>query len=217
MALDVGLMGILVVVALGVLLLGGLAAAVNYLLGRAPAPHDKEGGEPGGGPSTVLLACALGGAFLVLLLVCGGAVAFFGWTAPVFEAESAAPPVVDEAPGPVTRQRLVDARLVNGGPAGIVWDFTAERFTLTVRGGMALEELFHELLGPGKKAERIAGRWALSKDGCFLELSDITGDGRPGQQQATLPIASAGQSHVMLGERQYNVLPGAARPAGKKD
>jgi hypothetical protein len=204
--------------------------------------HDEESGTGVGG---LTLALALGGIAVLLLLLCGGALAFVGlrWTAETAEEERAvaaerAAMVEEERqvaaeraaerakvplpePGgntPVTVGRLAGARLDFIRPRPEVrWDFSGERFVLTVRGEPAPRTLFDALVGPGKTATRIEGRWRLAADGQSLELSDVTADGRPGAKSARLPIGPAGRARVNLGDLQYNLQPGAAQEAPKKD
>jgi hypothetical protein len=196
------------------------------------AHHEHfEDQDEASGSFGLTLAVILGGAALLLLL--GGVVVFF-----LFAGEArmdavederamalpdagpiAAPPVL-EATGPViTRERLTGARLEGiGPPPEVVWEFTADRFTLNIRGKPAPRLLLDSLLGKGKSAGRIEGRWQLIREGSALELRDIKGDGRPGALQATLLVTPTSPTRVHLANREYELLsPGQAPPAAKKD
>jgi hypothetical protein len=205
-------------IALGALLVVLLLAVmVVYLVSRGRDEVAEDRGEQAGGVSGLALGLAAGGVLLVLL-VCGGVFVIFGLSFPVFEdspprSSSATAPVPRPEPNghrPVNRERLVGARLTYiRPPPDLVWDFTAERFTLQVAGEP--RDVLDPLLGAGKTATKIEGRWQLSADGTALELSEITGDGRPGLATARVSIGPAGPVRVNLGARQYNLQRDAGR------
>jgi formylglycine-generating enzyme required for sulfatase activity len=124
------------------------------------------------------------------------------------EAKPELPAPGEGAQPPVTKERLIGSTLAyhRTPPDEIVWEFSRGRFTLRVKGTPAPADLFDPLLGKGKTAEKIEGAWKLSADNKYLELSEITGDGRAGEKSARLPISPTGAIRVTIGERQYNVI-----------
>jgi len=192
------------------------------------------------------LALIVGAAVVVLLVLCGGGLAFF-WMAREAEMEvrvaevaameadegallakaAAAKPmevlprldVAKAADGPpLTPQRLNGARLESvARPPQIEWQLTGERFILRIDGSPAPKLLLDTLLGTGKSATRIEGRWKLSEDGSNLQLLDVTADGRPGAKFAGLIIRPDGQTRVYLVDRLYDLVPVAIGKAPKKD
>jgi hypothetical protein len=193
--------------------------------------------EPSGGSIGLVLALILGGIVLVLLLACGGGLAFF-WMAQKAQVEArlaeeeaavaardaereaarAAVRLPAERAKLVTREQLAGARLESAArPPEVLWDFTPERFTLHIRQGLAPELVFPGLLGDGKGPSHFEGRWRLSKDAKTLQLTEVTGDKRPGSASVTLPITIFEPGSVDLAGRRYNLVPGAAQERAKKD
>jgi hypothetical protein len=115
---------------------------------------------------------------------------------------------------PVTRDLLAGARLeAVARPPELVWEFTGERFTLTVRGEPAPRLLLDTLAGPGKTATRFEGRWRVSTNGRSLELLEVKADGAPAAGFAGLLLRQAGPARVVVADQEYNLLPGHRPPA----
>jgi RNA polymerase sigma factor (sigma-70 family) len=122
---------------------------------------------------------------------------------------------------PLSRERLMGnlLRYHRTPPDEIAWEFSRDRFRLRVKGTPAPRDLLDLLLGKDQTAGTIEGTWQLSADSAYLELSEITGDGREGVARARLPIRPTGSVRVTIGERQYNVLPlpGGPLPVSEAD
>lgn len=119
---------------------------------------------------------------------------------------------------PVTVERLTGAQLLEiGQEPAIVWDFTADRFELTIDGDPLPTDLLDSLLGEGEQSRRIVGAWKLSADGQALLISEIEAQPLPsddlqstvstarGAAEVRLSLAPAGWVRANLGERQYNI------------
>jgi hypothetical protein len=86
------------------------------------------------------------------------------------------------------------------------WTFTGEppRFVLTAGKNPLPENLLKALLGPGRSASRIEGRWGLGKEWKLI-LTEIVGDGKAGLKEARLDISTAGKLRINIGGEQYMI------------
>jgi hypothetical protein len=88
------------------------------------------------------------------------------------------------------------------------WTFTAEKFVLKAGKDPLPENLLRVLLGPGRSASRIEGKWNLDGKEWKLTLTQILGDGKAGLKEARLDISTAGKLRINIGEHQYMIVRG---------
>jgi hypothetical protein len=115
--------------------------------------------------------------------------------------------------GPVVKEELYGEHtcLATGGKrAQFQLTFTADHFQMKGAGGPIPAEVLATVLGAGKKAEKIEGRWDLAAG--KLTLTEIRADGRPGSQEVVLrPFRTGPNSRWFtrfdVGGTQYHLRP----------
>jgi hypothetical protein len=115
--------------------------------------------------------------------------------------------------GPVVKEELYGEHtcLATGSKrAQFQLRFTAARFEMRGAGGPIPPEVLETVLGAGKKAETIEGRWDLAAG--KLTLSEIRADGQPGFKDVVLrPFRTGPDSKWFtrfdIGGTQYHLQP----------
>jgi hypothetical protein len=109
-----------------------------------------------------------------------------------------------ESSPPLQAKNMIGRHLdsIDGGHE---WFFETETKFILLAGKQPLTpNVLEALLGPGRTALRIEGKWRLDNNNTELVLTEIQADGKDGLKEARLPVQPAGLARVNIGPYQYN-------------